>query len=52
MMNTRNLAMTAAAVVAMAACSVATVTAWLLVTAPATVAFQFYEAFAHLVQFL
>ena len=37
-MNTRNLAMTAAGVVAVAASSVAGVTAWLLVTAPTTVA--------------
>jgi hypothetical protein len=37
-MNTRNLAMTAAGVVAVAACSMASVTAWLLVTAPTTVA--------------
>ena len=37
-MNTRNLAMTAAGVVAVTACSMASVTAWLLVTAPATVA--------------
>ena len=37
-MNTRNLAMTAAGVVAIAACSMASVTAWLLVTSPATVA--------------
>ena len=37
-MNTHNLAMTAAAVVAVTACSMAGVTAWLLVTAPATVA--------------
>ena len=51
-MNTQNVAMTAGVVVAMLACSVATVTAWQLVTAPTTVAFQFYEAFAHLVQFL
>jgi hypothetical protein len=37
-MNTRNLAMTAAGVVAVTACSMASVTAWLLVTSPATVA--------------
>lgn len=37
-MNRRNLAMTAAGVVAVAACSMASVTAWLLVTAPTTVA--------------
>ena len=51
-MSTRNLAMTAATVVAMAACSVATVTVWLLLTAPTRVALQFYDAFAHLVQML
>lgn len=37
-MSTRNLAATAATMVAVAACSMASVTAWLLVTAPATVA--------------
>ena len=37
-MNTRNLTVTAAAVVAVTACSMASVTAWLLVTSPATVA--------------
>ena len=37
-MNTRNLAMAAAGVVAVTACSMASVTAWLLVTSPATVA--------------
>ncbi len=51
-MSTRNLATAAAVVVAIAACAVATVTAWLLVTAPTTIAFQFYEAFAHLVRYL
>lgn len=51
-MSTRNLATTAAVVVTMAACSVATVTAWMLVTAPTKIALQFYEAFTHLVRFL
>jgi hypothetical protein len=37
-MNTRNLATTAAVMVTMAACSMATVTAWLLVSSPTTVA--------------
>ena len=37
-MTTRDLAMTTAGVVAMAAWVAASVTAWLLVTAPATVA--------------
>jgi cytochrome c-type biogenesis protein CcmH/NrfG len=37
-MNTRNLATTAAVMVTMAACSVASVTAWLMVTSPTTVA--------------
>ena len=37
-MSTRNLATTAGWVVAVTACSMASVTAWLLVTAPATVA--------------
>ena len=37
-MSTRNLAMTAAGVVAVTACSMASVTAWLLVTSPAKVA--------------
>ena len=37
-MSTRNLAMTAAGVVAVAACSMASVTAWLLVTSPTQVA--------------
>jgi len=37
-MSTRNLAMTAAGVVAVAACSMASVTAWLLVTSPTKVA--------------
>ena len=51
-MSTRNLATTAAWVVAVAACSVAGVTAWLLVTTPTTVAMAFYEAFSHLVRYL
>lgn len=67
-MSTRNLAMTAGWVVAVTACSVASVTAWLLVTAPATVAMavqgrdvqplaQFalhvlYEALTRLVRYL
>ena len=37
-MITRNLAMTAAGVVAAAACSMASLTAWLLVTSPTQVA--------------
>lgn len=37
-MNTRNLATAAALMVTMAACSAASVTAWLMVTSPATVA--------------
>ena len=37
-MKTRDLAMTTAGVVAVTACFAASVTAWLLVTAPATVA--------------
>jgi hypothetical protein len=37
-MTTRNLAMTAAAVVGVTACSMASVTAWLLITSPATAA--------------
>ena len=36
-MNTRNLATAAAVMVTMAACSAASVTAWLMVTAPASV---------------
>jgi hypothetical protein len=36
-MNTRNLATAAAVMVTMAACSAASVTAWLLVTSPAAV---------------
>ena len=67
-MNTRNLAMTTAGLVGMAACSVASVTAWLLVTAPTTVALAvqggdaqplaqlalhaLYHALARLVQYL
>jgi hypothetical protein len=67
-MNIRNLAITAAGVVAVAACSVASVTAWLMVTAPATVAMAvqggdaqqlaqlalraLYEAVARLVRYL
>lgn len=67
-MNTRNLAMTAAGVVAVTACSMASVTAWLLVTSPATVALAvqggdaqplaqlalqaLYEVFAHVVRYL
>jgi len=67
-MNTRNLAMTAAGVVAMAACSAASMTAWLLVTAPTTVAMAvqgrdveplaqlalqvLYDAFAGLIRYL
>lgn len=51
-MSTRNLATTAAWVVALTACSVAGLTAWLLVTSPTTVAMTFYQAFAHLVRYL
>jgi hypothetical protein len=51
-MSTRNLATTAAWVVAVAACSVAGITAWMLVTAPTDVAMAFYEAFAHLARHL
>jgi hypothetical protein len=49
-MNTHDLAVAAAAVVAAAACSLASLTAWLLVTSPAKVAFAFYDVFAHLVR--
>lgn len=68
LMNTRNLAMTAAGVVAVAACSMASVTAWLLVTSPTKVALAvqggdaqplaelawhaLYAAFAQLVRYL
>ena len=51
-MSTRNLATTAAWVIAVTACSVATLTAWLMVTSPTTVALTFYEAFTHLVRYL
>lgn len=51
-MTTHNLAMTAAGMLAMAACSMAAVTAWLLVTSPASVGIAFYDAFAHLVRYL
>ena len=67
-MSTRNLAMTAAGVVAVAACSMASVTAWLLVTSPTQVALAvqggaaqplvelalqaLYAAFAQLVRYL
>jgi hypothetical protein len=49
-MNTHDLALAAAGVVAAAACSLASLTAWLLVTSPAKVAFAFYDVFAHLVR--
>ena len=49
-MNTHDLTMAAAAVVAAAACSLASLTAWLMVTSPARVAFAFYDVFAHLVR--
>jgi hypothetical protein len=49
-MSTHDLAMAAAGVVAAAACSLASLTAWLLVTSPAKVAFAFYDVFAHLVR--
>ena len=67
-MNTRNLAMTTASLVAVVACWLAGATAWLLVTAPATVALAvqggdaqplaqlamraLYEAFTRLVRYL
>ena len=67
-MSTRNLATTAAWVVALTACSVAGITAWLLVTSPATVALAvqggdaqplaqlalhaIYQALAHLFRYL
>jgi len=51
-MNTRNLATAAAVVLTMAACSLATVTAWLLVTSPTTVALTFYQAFAQIARYL
>jgi hypothetical protein len=51
-MNTRNLATTAAVMVTMAACSAATVTAWLLLTSPTTVAMTFYQAFAQIARYL
>ena len=51
-MSTRNLATTAAWVVAVAACSVAGLTAWLMVTSPTTVALTFYQAFTHLAHYL
>ena len=67
-MNTRNLAMTAAGVVAVTACSMASVTSWVMVTSPATVALAMqggdaqplaqlalralYAAFAQLVRYL
>ena len=47
-MSTRNLTMTAAGVVAVTACSIASATAWLLVTSPATVGL----AVAHLLGYL
>ncbi len=46
------MAMTAAGVVAVAACWLATLTVWLMVTSPAKLAFAFYDAFAHLVRHL
>ena len=51
-MSTRKLATTAGWVVAVAASSIAGVTAWLMVTSPTTVAMAFYDAFAHLVRHL
>ena len=51
-MTIRNLAMTAAGMLAMAACSSAAAIAWLLVTTPATIGMAFYDAFAHLVRYL
>jgi hypothetical protein len=51
-MSTRNLATTMAWMVAVTACSVAGLTAWLMVTSPTTVALAFYEAFTHLVRHL
>ena len=49
-MNLHDLIVAAAAVVAAAACSLASLTAWLLVTSPAKVAFAFYDVFAHLLR--
>ena len=46
-MNTHDLAMAAAAVIAAAACSLASLTAWLMVTSPAKVAFAFYDVKKH-----
>jgi hypothetical protein len=51
-MSTRNLATTAGWVIGVTACTVAGLTAWLMVTSPTTVAVAFYEAFAHLVRYL
>jgi hypothetical protein len=51
-MSTRNVATTAAVVVTVAAGSVAGLTAWLLVTTPATTALQFYQAFSRLAHYL
>ena len=67
-MSTRRLATTAGWVVAVAACSVASMTAWLLVTAPTTTALAvqrgdaeplaqlaldaLYQSFAHVVRYL
>ena len=66
-MSTRRLVTTAGWVVALAACSVATMTAWLLVTAPTTTALAvqrgeaeplaqlaldaLYQVFAHIVRY-
>ena len=51
-MSTRNLATTAAWVIALTACSVAGITAWLLVTSPTTVALTFYHAFTQIARYL
>jgi len=67
-MSTRKLATTAAVMVTMAACSAASVTAWLMVTSPTTLALAvnggdaqplaeialhaLYAAIAHLVRYL
>jgi hypothetical protein len=67
-MNPRNLATTAAVMVTMAACCIASVTAWLLVTSPTRIALAvnggdaqplaelalhaLYAAIAHVVRYL
>ena len=51
-MTTRNLATAAAVILTMAACSTVTVTAWLLLTSPTTVAMAFYQAFTQIARYL